>query len=300
VRLAFSAAAVAAKGTAASRGFRADENDPMLIGDVFANPNATVNAAGGRTFFDRGYVGKIAGAFDLPGRVSLGIVTRYQDGQPFSRLAIFTNLNQGPEAVMAYSNGRPTTFERPRIVTRLRSMSVASTPVESTPRIASTSDFVTGCLYAMIAIVQVGLFRTRWGLRVRAVGEHPAAADTVGINVLWTRYRNVILGGLIAGIGGAFLTIGQVGSFGKDMSSGQGYIALAAMIFGRWTPLGATAAALLFGFATSLQSILGTLNVPIPSNILLMAPYVVTIVAVAGLVGKVRAPKADGQPYVKA
>jgi general nucleoside transport system permease protein len=154
--------------------------------------------------------------------------------------------------------------------------------------------------YAMIAVVQVGLFRTRWGLRVRAVGEHPAAADTVGINVLWTRYRNVILGGLIAGIGGAFLTIGQVGSFGKDMSSGQGYIALAAMIFGRWTPLGATAAALLFGFATSLESILGTLGVPIPSNILLMAPYVVTIVAVAGLVGKVRAPKADGQPYVKA
>ena len=154
--------------------------------------------------------------------------------------------------------------------------------------------------YAMIALVQVGLFRTRWGLRVRAVGEHPTAADTVGIKVLATRYRNVIMGGLIAGIGGAFLTIGQVGAFGKDMSSGEGYIALAAMIFGRWTPLGATAAALLFGFATSLQSILSTLNVPIPSNILLMAPYVVTIVAVAGLVGKVRAPKADGQPYVKA
>ena len=154
--------------------------------------------------------------------------------------------------------------------------------------------------YAMIALVQVGLFRTRWGLRVRAVGEHPTAADTVGIKVLATRYRNVLMGGLIAGIGGAFLTIGQVGSFGKDMSSGEGYIALAAMIFGRWTPLGATAAALLFGFSTSLQSILATLNVPIPSNILLMVPYLVTIVAVAGLVGKVRPPKADGQPYVKA
>jgi general nucleoside transport system permease protein len=154
--------------------------------------------------------------------------------------------------------------------------------------------------YAMIGLVQVGLFRTRWGLRVRAVGEHPTAADTVGIKVLATRYRNVIMGGLIAGIGGAFLTIGQVGAFGKDMSSGEGYIALAAMIFGRWTPLGATAAALLFGFANSLQSIMSTLNVPIPSNISLMAPYVVTIVAVAGLVGKVRAPKADGQPYVKA
>jgi ABC-type uncharacterized transport system permease subunit len=154
--------------------------------------------------------------------------------------------------------------------------------------------------YAMIALVQVGLFKTRWGLRVRAVGEHPTAADTVGIRVLATRYRNVIMGGLIAGVGGAFLTIGQVGSFGKDMSSGEGYIALAAMIFGRWTPLGATGAALLFGFTTSLQSILSTLNVPIPSNILLMAPYVVTIIAVAGLVGSVRAPKADGKPYVKA
>lgn len=109
-RLAFSAAAVAAKGTAANRGFRADENDPMLIGDAFTNPNATVNAAGGRTFFDRGYVGKIVGAFDLPGRISLGIVARYEDGQPFSRLAIFNNLNQGPEAVVAYQNGRPTRF----------------------------------------------------------------------------------------------------------------------------------------------------------------------------------------------
>jgi general nucleoside transport system permease protein len=155
-------------------------------------------------------------------------------------------------------------------------------------------------MYAMIILVQVGLFSTRWGLRVRAVGEHPTAADTVGIRVLATRYRNVILGGLIAGIGGAYLTIGSVGTFSKDMSSGLGYIALAAMIFGRWTPLGATAAALLFGFANSLQATLSTINVPIPSYFLLMAPYVATIVAVAGLVGRVRAPAADGKPYVKA
>ncbi len=162
------------------------------------------------------------------------------------------------------------------------------------------ANIVVYLTYVLIVAVDIWLFRTRWGLRTRAVGEHPKAADTVGIKVLATRYRNVLMGGLIAGIGGAFLTIGQVGSFGKDMSSGEGYIALAAMIFGRWTPLGATAAALLFGFSTSLQSILATLNVPIPSNILLMAPYLVTIVAVAGLVGKVRPPKADGQPYVKA
>ena len=110
----------------------------------------------------------------------------------------------------------------------------------------------------------------------------------------------MITGGLLAGIGGAYLTIGSVGTFSKDMSSGLGYIALAAMIFGRWTPLGAIAAALLFGFTTQLQSILSTLNVPIPSNILLMAPYVATIIAVAGLVGRVRGPKAEGIPYIKA
>jgi general nucleoside transport system permease protein len=155
-------------------------------------------------------------------------------------------------------------------------------------------------MYGMIILVQVGLFSTKWGLRVRAVGEHPAAADTVGIRVLATRYRNVILGGLIAGIGGAYLTVGSVGTFTKDMSSGLGYIALAAMIFGRWTPLGATAAALLFGFANSLQATLSTINVPISSYFLLMAPYVATIIAVAGLVGRVRAPAADGKPYVKA
>jgi ABC-type uncharacterized transport system permease subunit len=153
-------------------------------------------------------------------------------------------------------------------------------------------------MYALIVVVQVGLFRTRWGLRVRAVGEHPVAAAPVGIRVLATRYRNVVLGGLIAGIGGASLTLGSVGTFSKDMSSGLGYIALAAMIFGRWTPLGATAAALLFGFANSLQSTLSTINVPIPSYILLMTPYVATIIAVAGLVGRVRAPAADGKPYI--
>jgi len=154
--------------------------------------------------------------------------------------------------------------------------------------------------YVMLILVQVGLFSTKWGLRVRAVGEHPTAADTVGIKVLGTRYTSVILGGLIAGIGGAYLTIGSAGNFTPDASSGLGYIALAALIFGRWRPLGALAAALLFGFASELQSILSTINVPIPSYILAMAPYLATIVAVAGLVGRVRAPANDGKPYIKA
>ena len=154
--------------------------------------------------------------------------------------------------------------------------------------------------YIAIAGVQVGLFNTRWGLRTRAIGEHPVAADTVGIRVIAMRYRNVIAVGIIAGIGGAYFTIGSVGSFGKNMSSGEGYIALAAMIFGRYNPFGAISAALLFGFATQLQSILSTLNTPIQSNLLLMTPYIVTIIVLAGLVGKVRGPRAEGIPYVKA
>jgi len=153
--------------------------------------------------------------------------------------------------------------------------------------------------YAVLLMVSFGLFKTRWGLRTRAVGEHPVAADTVGIRVLALRYRNVIAAGLIAGVGGAYFTIGSVGSFGIDMTSGEGYIALAAMIFGRYTPVGALLAALLFGFTTELQSVLSSINVPIQSNLLLMTPYVVTIVVVAGLVGKVRGPKAEGVPYVK-
>ncbi len=154
--------------------------------------------------------------------------------------------------------------------------------------------------YIALAGVQVGMFNTRWGLRTRAIGEHPVAADTVGIQVIAMRYRNVVAAGILAGIGGAYFTIGSVGSFGKDMSSGEGYIALAAMIFGRYSPVGAVLAALLFGFITQLQSILSTMNVPIQSNLLLITPYVVTIIVLAGLVGKVRGPKAEGAPYIKA
>jgi ABC-type uncharacterized transport system permease subunit len=153
--------------------------------------------------------------------------------------------------------------------------------------------------YLLLAVVHVGLFRTRWGLRTRAVGEHPIAADTVGIRVIAMRYQNVIIAGLIAGIGGAYFTIGSVGSFGIDMTSGEGYIALAAMIFGRYSPFGAISAALLFGFTTQLQSILSSLNVPIESNLLLLTPYVVTIIVVAGLIGKVRGPRAEGIPFIK-
>jgi simple sugar transport system permease protein len=156
-------------------------------------------------------------------------------------------------------------------------------------------------LYVTVALVTWTLYRTRWGLRVRAVGEHPKAADTVGIKVNRTRYRNVIIAGLIAGLAGAFLTIGGSGQFNTNISSGKGFIALAAVIFGRWSPRGAIAAALLFGFTDQLQITLGIVGTPvaIPSAFLAMAPYLVTVFAVAGLVGRVQAPAADGQPYEK-
>ncbi len=154
-------------------------------------------------------------------------------------------------------------------------------------------------MYVAVPLVWYFLFKTRWGLRLRSVGEHPQAADTVGINVARTRFWNVSLAGAIAGFGGAYLTLGAVGAFNKEMTAGAGFIALAAVIFGRWDPIRATLAALLFGFAQNLQNVLSIIGAPVPSEFMLMLPYVVTIVAVAGLVGQVRAPAASGKPYIK-
>ena len=152
-------------------------------------------------------------------------------------------------------------------------------------------------LYVTVALVTWALYRTKWGLRVRAVGEHPKAADTVGIKVNRTRFRTVLLAGAIAGMGGAFYTLVSVPQFNREMTGGAGYIALAAVIFGKWDPIRATLAALLFGFASNLQGVLSVIGSPVPSQFMLMLPYVVTIFAVAGLVGRSRAPAADGIPY---
>lgn len=152
-------------------------------------------------------------------------------------------------------------------------------------------------MYVIVALIHIGLFRSKWGLRMRAAGEHPTAAESVGINVNRIRFRNVILGGAIAGLGGAYFTIGAVGPFGKEMTAGKGFIALAALIFGRWSPLGAVSAALIFGFADNLQGVLSIIGTAIPSEFMLMAPYIATIIAVTGFVGRVRAPAADGVPY---
>ncbi|HEX5367636.1 MAG TPA: ABC transporter permease [Acidimicrobiales bacterium] len=152
--------------------------------------------------------------------------------------------------------------------------------------------------FLLVPALWWGLFRTRAGLRLRAVGEQPRAAATVGIDVLRTRYRAVVLGGTVAGIGGTWFTLDSTGSFNENMTAGRGFIALAALIFGRWHPVGAFVAALVFAFSEELQTRLALLDTPVPSDFLLMLPYVVTIVAVAGLVGRSRAPAADGQPYV--
>ena len=151
----------------------------------------------------------------------------------------------------------------------------------------------------LVAVTYVVLFYTPWGLRTRAVGEHPKAADTLGINVFMTRYVNVIIGGMVAGMGGAYFTIGSVGRFDKLMTAGKGFIGLAAMIFGNWNPIGALGSSLIFGFADSLQVKMQILDIPIPTEFLQMAPYVVTIIVLAGLVGRVHTPAADGSPYEK-
>ncbi len=153
--------------------------------------------------------------------------------------------------------------------------------------------------FLLVPLVWFMLFRTKLGLRARSVGEHPMAADTVGINVAKTRFWWVTAGGAIAGLGGAALTIGNVGAFGREMSGGLGFIALAVVILGRWQPFYVSASALLFGFAIILRIWANQVSPGIPTDFITMIPYLVTLVAVAGFAGKVRAPAASGQPYTK-
>ncbi len=158
---------------------------------------------------------------------------------------------------------------------------------------------ITYLAIILVFVVHYVLFYTRWGLRTRAVGEHPSAADTVGINVYKIRYINVILGGAIAGLAGAFLTLEGVGSFERLMTNGRGFLALAIMIFGKWTPLGAWGAALLFGFTYAMQTQLQFWGVNLPPQFIGSLPYILTILVLAGFVGRSRAPAASGIPYEK-
>lgn len=167
------------------------------------------------------------------------------------------------------------------------------------PKIFGTLD-ITVIIAPVIAILLwVFLYRTKWGLRVLAVGEHPAAADTLGVNVSRVRYVSVVLSGVMAGLGGACVTLAIVAQFSPAAISGQGFIALAAVIFGKWTPHGAYGACLLFACAQALAVLLGGGVIPIPSEILSTFPYVMTLIVLVLFVGKSVAPKADGKPYEK-
>ncbi len=154
-------------------------------------------------------------------------------------------------------------------------------------------------MFFFVALLTFMLFKTRWGLRHRAVGEHPKAADTLGINVFKTQYIAVILGGMMAGFGGTYFTLGSSGRFDEVMTAGRGFIGLAAMIFGNWHPLGSMGAGMLFGFFDSLSAKASLLQVPLPSEFLGMAPYLATIIVLAGVVGRSHAPAAEGEPYEK-
>ncbi len=156
---------------------------------------------------------------------------------------------------------------------------------------------ITYLTVLLIIVFTIALFRTAWGLRTRAIGEHPRAADTLGINVHRLQYWNLFYSGCVAGLGGVFLTLEAVGTFERGMTNGRGFIALAVMIFGKWHPLGAAAGALLFGFATALQGQLQFFNINIPHQFVGMLPYLLTVIVLAGFVGRARPPAHSGKTY---
>ncbi len=166
------------------------------------------------------------------------------------------------------------------------------------PILFNTNIFVY-LLLIILVILQFALFSTRWGLRLRSVGEHPKAADTLGINVNRLRWMGVLLSGAIAGLAGAFFTLGSVGRFEEGMTAGKGFIGIAAMIFGNWNPIGSLGAGLLFGFADAIGSKLSILGSGIPTQFMAMAPYLITMIVLAGFIGKGQAPAAAGTPYDK-
>jgi simple sugar transport system permease protein len=190
---------------------------------------------------------------------------------------------------------RNSQFNTPPTIEPLRVPILADIPVIG-PILFEAKPYVY-VAYILVIVLTYLLFRTRWGLRLRASGEKPAAAGTVGINVIAIRYQALFLAGLITGLAGSYLSLSTAGSFQIEMSAGKGFIALAAMIFGAWHPVGAFLAALVFGFAGAVQALLSILGVDIPPQLLTSLPYIVTIVIVAGVVGRVRGPAAAGQPY---
>jgi len=242
-----------------------------------------------------GLLGGIA-AGALIGIMLAGLTIRFQADQIVSGVVLIVLATGVTSFLTSQLLASNTTLNSPVRFTAAPMPLLSDLPLIGS--IVFRQTFLVYLMIAMVIVLQFALFRTRWGLRLRSVGEHPAAADTVGIDVLRTRYRAVVLGGMLAGIGGSWFTLEAASQFSKEMTGGRGFIALAAMLVGRYSPVGAMSAALLFGFADSLATTLQRLPVPLPSTLLRATPYVITLLVVAGLVGRLRVPAADGKPYV--
>jgi ABC-type uncharacterized transport system permease subunit len=242
---------------------------------------------------------------DLFLAVLAGIVTGAIMGALLAFMSVTLKIDQiiGGTVINILALGLTGYFYTVGLTTKGKLLPIPLGPLAKIPLIGPVlfnNPPITYATIILVFVVHYVLFHTRWGLRTRAVGEHPRAADTVGINVYMMRYVNVILGGGIAGLAGAFLTLEAVGSFERAMTNGRGFVALAVMIFGKWTPFGAWGAALLFGFASAMQTQLqfgGKIN--IPHQFIGMLPYLLTIVVLAGFGGRARPPAADGVPYEK-
>lgn len=235
--------------------------------------------------------------------VMAGVLTGALLGAFLAFMSVTLKMDQiiGGTVINILALGLTSYFYQQGLTTGGKLQPVPLGPLAELPlvgRVLFSNPPITYTSLILVLIVHYLLFFTRWGLRTRAVGEHPGAADTVGINVNLVRYLNVTIGGGIAGLAGAYLTLEAVGSFERNMTNGRGFVALAVMIFGKWTPLGAWGAALLFGFASALQTQLqfgGRIN--IPHQFVGMLPYLLTIVVLAGVVGRSRPPAAVGKPY---
>lgn len=253
------------------------------------------------------FVGFIANAYtnNLGFAVFAGVLTGALIGAFLAFMSVTLKMDQiiAGTVINILSLGLTGYFYQLGLTTKGKLGTIALGPLADIPligRVLFSNPPITYLSLILVFLIHYMLFYTRWGLRTRAVGEHPRAADTVGINVAQMRYLNVIIGGALAGLAGAYLTLEAVGSFERAMTNGRGFVSLAVLIFGNWTPMGAWGASLLFSFASALQTQLqfkGLIN--IPHQFIGMLPYILTIIVLAGVVGRSRPPAAIGQPYRK-
>lgn len=251
------------------------------------------------------FIGFLANVYtgNLAVAVAAAVLTGMLVGGLLAFMAVYLKMDQiiAGTVINILALGLTGFFYTAGLTTAGKLQPISLGPLASLPLVGPvlfSNPPITYLAIILVFVIHYALFYTQWGLRTRAVGEHPSAADTVGINVRRTRYINVIIAGGIAGLAGGFLTLEAVGSFERAMTNGRGFVALAVMIFGKWTPFGAWGAALLFGFASALQTqlqFIGTIQ--IPHQFIGMLPYVLTIVVLAGLVGRSRPPAAVGKPY---